>query len=248
MSININDIILNTAISKGFTIFTLYPIDYIKTNIQYGNKINYSNYFKFYKGINITLLTQVPYSVIVLTNYTYCKNKMQLNYPQFYNYYKISSLVIIASISDLLGSLWITPVEKIKQFIQVKNIKNTTLIINNIYKKNGFIGFYKGYYSIVLRDLPYRAIKLPTYELLKEYLVKNNYSLNNYNIISISVISALTATFLTNPLDVICTQRLTEKKYNIKNINFFSGLRQSLLYNSLSNAIFFTLFEYLNSL
>ena len=45
MSININDIILNTAISKGFTIFTLYPIDYIKTNIQYGNKINYANYF-----------------------------------------------------------------------------------------------------------------------------------------------------------------------------------------------------------
>ena len=41
---------------------------------------------------------------------------MQLNYPQFYNNYKISSLVIIASISDLLGSLWITPVEKIKQF------------------------------------------------------------------------------------------------------------------------------------
>ena len=104
MSININDIILNTAISKGFTIFTLYPIDYIKTNIQYGNKINYSNYFKFYKGINITLLTQVPYSIIVFTNYTYCKNKMQLSYPQFYNNYKISSLVIIASISDLLGS------------------------------------------------------------------------------------------------------------------------------------------------
>ena len=60
-----NDIInlLSGGIARGITVFKLYPIDTIKTNIQNNSKYNFRN---LYNGINIALIGQVPYYMIVL--------------------------------------------------------------------------------------------------------------------------------------------------------------------------------------
>ena len=70
-----NDIInlLSGGIARGITVLKLYPIDTIKTNIQNNSQYNFR---KLYNGINIALIGQVPYYMIVFGTYEKIKSKL----------------------------------------------------------------------------------------------------------------------------------------------------------------------------
>lgn len=40
--------------------------------------------------------------------------------------------------------------------------------ISQIYKANGFLGFYKGFWATVIRDVPYQSIQFGIYKLIGE--------------------------------------------------------------------------------
>merc|ERR1712146_295320 len=80
--------------------------------------------------------------------------------------------LLSAIMGDLTGSLWLCPSEVVKQQLQSGIHTNLFSAINGIYKgSNGNIikGFYNGYGGQVARDIPFRAILLPTYEMTKNF-------------------------------------------------------------------------------
>lgn len=92
--------------------------------------------------------------------------------------------------------------------------------MTGIWKTKGFIkGFYAGFGPFVLRDIPFSAIQFPLYEVLKMTSIKflahrsgvneSTFELPGVvNSINGSIAGA-TSGFLTTPLDVLKTRRMT---------------------------------------
>jgi len=247
--------ILSAGFSRMLCCIILYPIDIIKTNLQYNNTINIKNH---YNGLNIFMCGQIPYAMIVFGNYEFLKKNIKNKY--IYNNYKIPTLITIASISDMLGAMWLLPFEKIKQIKQINYDKDIFKIINNIYKLNGIYGFYIDYFTLIKRDIPYRAIKLPLYEIIKEKYI-NIKKIEYYDTMLIGSISGIISVIITNPIDIAVTQIITGKelnksvtqiiikKYKNNGLNsLFYGLKHSIIYTGLSNAIFFAIYEELKKI
>jgi solute carrier family 25 S-adenosylmethionine transporter 26 len=241
-----NNIIIG-GISRVCAITLFFPLDTIKTRIQNNN----SNIFNppYYYGYRIALLTQIPYGMIVFGTYENMKiilSKKYQNIPNIYIY------TISAIISDMAGSLILTPGEVIKQNIQIGRYKNIFHAYKSIIKKNGINGLYQGYIGLIARDIPFRSIQLPLYENLKSY---NSY--NNIYITSlIGTLSGMIAGALTTPIDVIKTQLMCNNSnfssiiqlYNKKGYYiFFSGLLQRIFFLGGSSSIFFIIYETLRN-
>lgn len=65
------------------------------------------------------------------------------------------------------------PVEIVKQRRQASpNQESIFKIMKNAYSNEGVLGFYRGFWTTVLRDIPFSMLQLPIWEYLKkEYAV-----------------------------------------------------------------------------
>jgi len=235
-----NDIInlLSGGIARGITVLKLYPIDTIKTNIQNNSQYNFR---KLYNGINIALIGQVPYYMIVFGTYEKIKSNLDK---------KISSYIISAFVADFTGALWLSPLELIKQK------KQSNINITNNYK---FFELYKGFPQLLLRDIPYRIIKLPLYEVIKNNYIQNKGNIKSYETLIIATFSGMLAAAITNPADSIKTIIMLDNtnKSNLSIIKstiktqgysiFYKGIMYRTIYTGLSNGIFFTYYELLKN-
>jgi solute carrier family 25 (mitochondrial S-adenosylmethionine transporter), member 26 len=230
--------LLSGGIARGITVFKLYPIDTIKTNIQNNSQYNFR---KLYNGINIALIGQVPYYMIVFGTYEKIKSNLDK---------KISSYVISAFIADFIAALWLSPFELIKQK------KQSNIISTNSYKISEL---YKGFPQLLLRDIPYRIIKLPLYEVIKDNYVEKKGNIKPYETLIIATFSGMLAAAITNPADSIKTiimldntnkSKLSIIKSAIKKQGysiFYKGMMYRTIYTGLSNGIFFTYYELLKN-
>jgi solute carrier family 25 S-adenosylmethionine transporter 26 len=234
------------GVSRGIVITVMFPIDTIKTRLQ-NNSINV---FKppFYYGYKTALLSQVSYGMAVFGTYENMKIVLNNNYPNIPQVYKFLTSAII---SDLTGSLILTPGEVVKQNIQIGKYNSILNASINIVNNDGLFGFYKGYSGLIARDIPFRAIQLPLYDTLK-----NDYNYNNIYVTSLfGVFASMVAGAITNPIDVIKTQMMcSNKKENIKNTilqiynnygykGFFAGILQRISFLGGSSFIFFFMYE-----
>lgn len=86
--------------------------------------------------------------------------------------------IIASSIAGMTSLFFIFPAEVVKnnyQFLKNKNQTYST-VINNIYKQNGFMGFYRGIAAPMCIHPPRFAAILSINEYLKNRLPKNNYT------------------------------------------------------------------------
>ena len=92
--------------------------------------------------------------------------------------------------------------------------------VSGIWSSKGFIeGFYAGFGPFVLRDIPFSAIQFPLYEVLKMTSIKMLASRSGINEATYELpgfvnsingsIAGATSGFLTTPLDVLKTRRMT---------------------------------------
>tara|TARA_B100000497_G_C7560485_1_gene338191 strand:- start:203 stop:817 length:615 start_codon:yes stop_codon:yes gene_type:complete len=189
--------------------------------------------------------------MLVFGTYEYLKQKLLLKYDN-----KIGVYMLSASIADLLGGLWLSPYELIKQKKQSGIINNTINGIKYIYMKEGLIGFYKGFSVLLCRDIPYRAIKLPLYEIITDYYIPKKRKIYMHESLLIGTTIGMFSSAITNPADFLKTRIMTsnESKINIKDfikniINkegysiFLTGIRYRTFYTGISNGIFFSFFE-----
>ncbi|XP_020203914.1 S-adenosylmethionine carrier 1, chloroplastic/mitochondrial [Cajanus cajan] len=70
----------------------------------------------------------------------------------------------LGAIGGIVASLIRVPTEVIKQRMQTGQLSSTSGAVRFIASKEGFKGFYAGYGSFLLRDLPFDAIQFCIYK------------------------------------------------------------------------------------
>ena len=128
--------------------------------------------------------------------------------------------IFASSLAETCQALVRCPFEVIKQNMQIGTYSSTLQAVNHIWQTKGFInGFYAGFTSFVMRDIPFSAIQFPLYEMLKILSIKMLSSRQGtaegdfelpviVNSLNGSLAGACSG-FLTTPLDVLKTRFMT---------------------------------------
>lgn len=222
----INNNIFNGLISGalgGIVISIVgHPFDTLKFILQTQGKISLKNIgiVNLYKGFSSTLISQVCFRSTLFLSQNQTKRLLEGN-NKVYHYF------VAGAVGWGIGSLIECPFDVLKFQLQKNNLlksKNYNYQISNIYRNNGIFGFYQGYGSHLLRNIPAGAINLGSYDLLREcmanYESKNIKELSIYNNIFAGALSGCLFWLAVFPLDVIKSNMQSDnldKKYRKHN-------------------------------
>jgi solute carrier family 25 carnitine/acylcarnitine transporter 20/29 len=140
------------------------PIEYLKINLQNKNTIDYKNLKikNIYKGFIPTVCRETPGFGIYFTTYNYLNNNYNSQKSYLRNF-------CYGGLSGLFAWIFIYPSDLVKTRLQDKNNTSTIKeIINDVYKKDGLKGFYKGFHFAAARAIPLHAGVFLGYELSKK--------------------------------------------------------------------------------
>jgi len=258
------DHLIAGAIARGCSIFLLYPLDTIKTRLQMSPSLRDAlpsiTSLSLFNGVLGSLAGQIPYGMLTFGSYEVYKTNLISALPDVPH----TALYMLAAIlGDLSGSFWLCPSEMIKQSLQGGVYANIFDATSSVLKTQGIGGFYRGFLSQIMRDVPFRAVQMPSYEVVKQ-LYSQHFATDDEGCtrplrpvenMLVGVIAGSFAAALTTPLDVIKTRYMTEKvgvsfwkvgwniieKEGIGGI--FSGLGPRVVYVGPSCGIFFLIYE-----
>lgn len=164
-----------------------------------------------------------------------------------------------ACLGDTIGALWLTPSEIVKQRVQAGQGTAMTNI-KAIYDKGGVGGFYKGFTGLLARDLPYRAMQLPFYEVARDLYTEKfckGRDMQPHEAMIVGAAVGMIAAGLTTPFDVVKSRMMVGSATNqgvsvvLKEIyaeagvrGLYKGVQQRVGYLGLNNAIFFNVYEF----
>ncbi len=99
-----------------------------------------------------------------------------------------------------------------KQQLQVGNEKSLIAIYQYIYGKYGLRGLYRGFGSLISREIPFSCIQMPTYEFFKSFFVtREKKNLSHAEAGFSGFMAGSLAALLTNPIDVVKSNIMTQK-------------------------------------
>lgn len=265
------DHLIAGAVARGVSIFLLYPLDTLKTRYQLSAAakahLQPLTLPLLYKGVIGSLCGQVPYGMLSFGLYETFKANLSRQYPAI-----LPELIsfVSAILGDMVGSFWLCPSETIKQQLQGGVHASFGLAVSHIWSSKGAKGFYAGYFAQIARDIPFRAISLPTFEACKRfYLRMNTGNAGNNSVAALRplesmVIGGIAGSFtsaLTTPLDVIKTRIMASAggaaDVSLSKVlstateiagaegmrGLFSGIGPRVLYVGPSVGIFFVVYE-----
>lgn len=217
------------AIGRGVQIASFFPVDTIKTRVQAAHSATVSSSSlpssagsiaslknavrqgRFYSGVGVNLLGQVPYGMLTFGLYETLSSHFSENHVNLPEWARI---MLAAGIGDAIGSLWLTPSEVIKSKTQTGLFKTPMAAIRAI-AANGPLSFYQGYAAALARDVPFRAMQLFLYERCRTSYITHFASSRTGNItpvenLLIGAFSGSITAVATNPLDVIRTRMMAQ--------------------------------------
>lgn len=77
-----------------------------------------------------------------------------------------------ASIAEIAVCMVRNPFEVVKQQMQAGHHPNTVAAVKRIIKVDGLRGLFAGYWSTVMREIPFDAVEFALYEYLKRKLIE----------------------------------------------------------------------------
>lgn len=159
-----------------------------------------------YNGVGGSLLGQVPYGILTFGSYEMYKHQLPSKLPPILKY------TLSAILGDITGSWWLCPSEVIKQQLQAGIHPTILSAIQHTWYNKGWNGFYVGYGSSVVRDVPFRVMQLASYELVKNLYLnkKQNDELSSVDAAICGAISGSFSAAITNPLDRMKTLVMTD--------------------------------------
>ncbi|KAK3030459.1 hypothetical protein RJ639_039144 [Escallonia herrerae] len=191
---------------------SLYPIDTIKTRLQEARGGGQIVLKGLYSGLAGNLVGVLPASALFVGVYEPTKKKLLKIFPE-----NLSAIAHLTSgaVAGLAASLIRVPTEVVKQRMQTRQFASAPDAVWLIVSKEGFKGFYAGYGSFLLRDLPFDAIQFCIYEQLRiGYKMAARRDLKDpENAIVGAFAGALTGA-ITTPLDVIKTRLMVQGSAN----------------------------------
>jgi hypothetical protein len=119
-----------------------------------------------YKGYSVTFVGSIPYVAIKQTTFDFLKTNFMIDQ------YRGSLNFIYGGFSGVLGTVLLYPTYMIKRVLQANDKKDLRLFkyVGDIYRNQGFVGFYKGMSMTLIKIVPYQGLLFWLNEKLKVLL------------------------------------------------------------------------------
>jgi solute carrier family 25 (mitochondrial S-adenosylmethionine transporter), member 26 len=138
--------------------------------------------------------------------------------------------MLAAAAGDVSSSTVRVPFEVVKQRLQSGINKTSAQAVRAIFAQQGVRGFFTGYSSLVLRELPFDAIQFPLYELLKLQWAKRSSKgqIETWQSSLCGSAAGGVAAAVTTPLDVVKTRLMTQVAPGPGGSAKYTGIVQAL--------------------
>ncbi|KAL5175727.1 S-adenosylmethionine carrier 1, chloroplastic/mitochondrial [Glycine soja] len=209
-----------------------------------------------YSGLAGNLVGVLPASALFVGVYEPIKQKLLRIFPEHLSAF---THLTAGAIGGIAASLIRVPTEVIKQRMQTGQFASASGAVRFIASKEGFKGFYAGYGSFLLRDLPFDAIQFCIYEQIRiGYMLAAQRNLNDPENAIIGAFAGALTGAITTPLDVIKTRLMVQGSANqykgivdcvqtiIKEEGpraFLKGIGPRVLWIGIGGSIFFGVLE-----
>ncbi|BFZ12693.1 hypothetical protein BsWGS_15732 [Bradybaena similaris] len=238
----------------------LFPLDTIKTRLQ-----SEAGFFKsggvrgIYSGLLSAALGSAPGAALFFTAYESTK---KLFHGHFRNkQFESVGHMAAASLGEVTACLVRVPVEVVKQRAQALNTGSSLASFRLTLQSEGLRGFYRGYTSTVMREIPFSVIQFPLWEFMKStWSEKSGQPIEAWQSSVCGAIAGGTSAAITTPLDVVKTRVILAEKgssvasgnifYVLKHVaqlkgirGLFAGIVPRVIWISIGGSIFLGVYE-----
>ncbi|KAJ1835325.1 S-adenosylmethionine transporter [Coemansia sp. RSA 2706] len=197
--------------SAGMAVDTaLYPLDTIKTRLQARAGFIASGGFRgIYSGLSSAIIGSAPGASMFFLTYEKVKGSLS-ELPERQQPFVH---MFAASAGEVAACLVRVPTEVVKQRLQAKHHGTLAAAVRGTYAGEGLLGFYRGYLTQVVREIPFTCIQFPIYEHLKLwYARRQRRAIHSWEAAVCGSIAGGTAAAVTTPLDVVKTRVMLSTK------------------------------------
>lgn len=249
----------------GFTVdAVLFPLDTLKTRLQLAapaaSKSPTALLTGLYAGFGPAVLASAPAAATFFGTYDFVKRLLADRVPRGAEAWAPLVHAVAAAAGDVAGSTVRAPFEVVKQRLQSGMYGSPLAAVRSIAAKEGFTGFFTGYTSLMIRELPFDALQFPLYEFFKSSWVRcQQRPLQTWETSLCGSVAGGIAAAVTTPLDVVKTRLMTQSVANPKYHGLIHGMKTiakeegpkvlmsgvlpRVMWISLGGAIFFGAFE-----
>lgn len=220
----------------GFTVdAVLFPLDTLKTRMQLATVSNVSSTAStkapalikgLYAGFAPAVAASAPAAAAFFAMYDYTKRVLAARTDS--KYAPLCHMAAAAA-GDVASSTVRVPFEVVKQRMQSGMYASARAAVRGTLAKEGVAGFFSGYGSLILRELPFDAMQFPLYEYLKmRWARETGVTVNELRTWQTSVCGSLAggvSAAVTTPLDVVKTRLMTQAAGATKYKGIIHGLR-----------------------
>ncbi|KAK3814445.1 MAG: mitochondrial carrier domain-containing protein [Benniella sp.] len=191
----------------------LFPLDTLKTRLQSKAGFAASGGFRgVYSGLTSAVIGSAPGASMFFVTYEGLKTALSTVMPD--PQYAPAVHMMSASGGEIAACFVRVPTEVIKQRMQTKQYNTTIGALRSIIKNEGVLGFYRGYFSTVAREIPFTCIQFPLYEYMKKSyaLTTHRLKVDPWEAAICGSIAGGIAAGLTTPLDVVKTRVMLSQR------------------------------------
>ena len=238
---------------------SLFPLDTIKTRLQSKQGFWASGGFRnIYSGLGPAAAGSAPNAAIFFCTYDTVKRIAGHKFG-----YQDSAAVHMAAAStgEVTSCLVRVPVEIVKQRRQARAAGSSVGIARDTWRCEGARGFYRGYLTTVMREIPFSLIQFPLWESLKKHLSSvNGCEPQPWESSLCGAAAGGVAAGVTTPLDVAKTRimlakvgsqearlgtlgiwRIVVQESGVRGL--FAGVAPRIIWISVGGAVFFGVYE-----
>ncbi|KAF9969718.1 hypothetical protein BGZ73_007781 [Actinomortierella ambigua] len=191
----------------------LFPLDTLKTRLQSKAGFAASGGFRgVYSGLTSAVVGSAPGASMFFVTYETLKATLKTMMPEPQQEPLVH--MMSASGGEIAACFVRVPTEVIKQRMQTKQFTTTSAAVRAVVANEGLRGFYRGYFSTVVREIPFTCIQFPLYESMKKNWARrtNRRAVDAWEAAICGSIAGGIAAGLTTPLDVIKTRLMLSQR------------------------------------
>ena len=207
---------------------SMHPIDCIKTLQQSNEGVGLSlvqaahviytqlgGVPGFYKGFFSYAVCDATAGALKFSTYEVLKRQAKSMLPSEEQTSVLNGVLFLcAAIAFAASSIIAVPGELLKQQLQMGHYKNIIDAISSIWESYGFEGYFLGYSGVFMRDIPYTALELGMYDLIKSLYMSRQADtskpLKSTDEIMAAAITGGISGYITTPLDTVKTKMVVD--------------------------------------
>lgn len=189
------------GVAGGIVDSILYPLDTLKTRLQSNLSFKSSGGpHNLYRGIAPALLGSIPSAALFFSSYETVKRMSR--YFNAEKEFAPGTLFMASAFGEIMACTIRAPVEVLKQRMQINRYSSTFEAFRGIYLQDGLLGFQRGYWALLRREIPFSCIQFPLYEFFKIKFTGQS----PWESAICGSLSGAIAAAITTPLDVLKTR------------------------------------------